>query len=101
MNSNTLSAQEAAEKLGISTSSFYDWLAQSNAGQFMLRGRSATIDYYQGGRKGQGRIRIKQTEVDRLMGLMRVAPQSPRSTRSPRQRPRLTHINSPLGRPEE
>ena len=67
-----LSAQESARRLGISVSSFYDWLNQSDRGEFAIRGEPVTIDYFQTGRKGQGRILLESDEVQRLKDLFRV-----------------------------
>jgi hypothetical protein len=74
MVGNTLNTKEAARRLGISPATLYDWLAQSDAGEFMIRGRPVTIDYLQGGRNGQGRIQIEPEEIERLRALMRVSP---------------------------
>ncbi len=94
-----LTAHESARRLGISIASLYAWLAQSNAGQFVLAGRPVTIDYLQGGPKGQGRIRIEAREVERLRELMRVRPRQifPRSfSVKPNSYPGI-HVS--LGRP--
>ena len=78
-----LTTKEAAQRLGISTASLYDWLSQSNAGEFLLCGQAVTIAYLQGGSRGQGRIRIEAREIERLKDLMRVRPR-PESSRRPR-----------------
>jgi hypothetical protein len=99
MDDELLSAQQAASRLGISTASLYTWLSQSNAGDLVIRGQPVTIDYLQGGPKGQGRLRIEAREVERLKDLMRVWP-NPIVPRRPR-RPMISYpgIHVPLGRP--
>ncbi len=57
-----LTAKDAAQLLGIQANSLYDWLSRSDAGEFVVRGQSVTIDYFQGGPQGQGRIRIEARE---------------------------------------
>jgi len=88
-------------KLGISVSTLYDWLAQSNAGEFEIRGQSITIDYFQGGRRGQGRIQIYEAEIDRLKEAMRVVPQPQRRRRPPVQLRDFPGITVQLGRPDD
>jgi hypothetical protein len=87
MANDLLSTTKAARRLGISRASLYDWLAQSDGGTFVLRGRPVTIDYFQGGAKGQGRIKIEANEIERLKELMRVRPQPARRRRPPTPRP--------------
>ena len=48
MEDELLTTRQAAQRLGISTASLYGWLAQSNAGTFVLHGQPTTIDYLQG-----------------------------------------------------
>jgi hypothetical protein len=75
----------------------YDWLGQSDWGLFTLRGEKVTIDYFQGGPRGRGRIRIPAAEVDRLLGLMRVPPK--RMPTAPKPSPQsFPGITVPLGR---
>lgn len=94
-----LSAQEAARRLGMAVTSLYDWLGQSDRGRLIVRGQPVTIDYLQGGPKGQGRIQIEVAEIERLKQLMRVRPQ-PAVPRRPPVRPHLfPGITVPLGRP--
>ena len=76
MVEDLLFATEAARRLGISKSRFYDWLSLSDLGQFSIRGRRMTIAYFQGGPKGQGPIRIAAKEVERLVEATRVRPAS-------------------------
>ena len=101
MSRELLSSQEAARRLGISPTTLYDWLAQSNAGTFMLRGQPVTIRYYQTGRRGQGRIKIECQEVERLLALMRVSPTSTQIRRPPSKKASLNHITTRLARPED
>lgn len=94
-----LSACEAARRLGIATTSLYQWLGDSDAGTFRIRGEFVRIAYFQGGPQGQGRIRIETNEVERLLDLMRSRPVS----RLPRQpairRDSFPGISVRLGRP--
>ena len=92
---------EAAQRLGISTATLYDWLSQSDAGTFMIRGQPTTIRYYQGGRKGQGRIKIDRQELDRLLSLMMVSPKTTPSRRPPRKQTSFQHITTKPGRPDD
>ncbi|MEQ8786069.1 MAG: DNA-binding protein [Pirellulaceae bacterium] len=78
----------------------YDWLARSDAGVFAIRGRFVTIDYFQGGQRGQGRIRIDSLEVDRLLELMKVHPNTAVKRRPAPMRLEFPHITVKLGRPE-
>jgi len=95
-----LSAKDAAAVLGITTSTWYDWLSQSNAGTFEVCGEPITINYYQGGRRGQGRIKIDALEIERLQEAMRVHPQSPPKRRQPSKPLHFPGITVPLGRPD-
>ena len=95
-----LSTTDAAQRLGISRASLYDWLALSDAGTFVLRGRPVTIDYFQSGAKGQGRIKIEKNEVERLRELMRVRPQPSRRRRLPTKRIDYPGITVELGIPD-
>jgi hypothetical protein len=99
MSDELLTTREAAHRLGISRTSFYDWLAQSNAGQFVLRGHATTIQHFQGGAKGQGRIKLEAQEVERLRDLMRVQPR-PQTVRRPAiKQTEFPGIRVKLGRP--
>jgi hypothetical protein len=67
----------------------------------MIRGQSVTVDFLQGGRKGQGHIKFEPQEVERLKELMRVKPvksHTPESRRCPRQRRIYPGITVKLGR---
>jgi hypothetical protein len=99
MEDELLTTRQAAQRLGISTASLYGWLAQSNAGTFVLQGQPTTIDYLQGGARGQGRIKIEAGEIERLRDLMRVRPRP-----LPLRRPAIHEAQYPgitvkLGRP--
>ncbi len=100
MATDWLTAQQAAEELGISVLTFYDWLAQSDRGEFEIRGRSQSINYFQGGRRGQGRIRIEMTEIIRLKEEMRVKPCTGTRRRRPINSKVYPGITVPLGRPD-
>jgi len=100
MSDVLLTTSAAAEKLGFSVTTLYDWLGQSDRGDLVIRGQSVTVDYLQSGPQGQGRIRIEASEVERIKELMRVRPQC-----APPRRPRVRRdtfpgITVPLGRPE-
>jgi hypothetical protein len=100
MPDDLLSSSEAARRLGIAPTTFYDWLGKSRCQQLVIRGQSVSIRYYQGGAKGQGRMRIHATEVERILGLLEVRPQ-PHFERRPRTRPEeFPGITVPLGRPD-
>ena len=101
MSRELLSSQDAARRLGISTATLYDWLAQSDAGTFMIRGQPTTINYYQGGRKAQGRIKIDGQELDRLLELMFVSPKSQPIRRALPKQTSMQHITTKLGRPDD
>lgn len=99
MSDELLPAREAARRLGISVTSLYDWLARSDRGQFVIRGQPITVDYLQSGAKGQGRIKIEASEVERLKERMRVRPQPTQRPRPPVRRNRYPGITVKLGRP--
>ncbi|MCA9146315.1 MAG: DNA-binding protein [Planctomycetaceae bacterium] len=100
METRFLTAKVAAAVLGVSTATFYDWLAQSDAGEFEIRGNSITINYFQGGRRGQGRIQIEAAEVARIQESMRVRPKPKPRRRSPTKSQGFPGITVPLGRPD-
>jgi hypothetical protein len=99
MGDELLTPREAARRLGVTVTSLYDWLGQSDRGLLVIRGQRVTIDYLQGGPQGQGRIRIEASEIARLKELMRVRPQRivPRAAPIPQQT--FPGITVPLGRP--
>lgn len=94
-----LTPAEAAQQLGITRTTLYDWLGRSRRGLFELHGQFVTIEFRQTGGKGQGHIQIDAAEVERLRELMRVRPRiaSP-SRRAPRPQS-FPGITVPLGRP--
>ena len=99
MSDELLTAASAAAQLGLSVATFYDWLGRSRIGELEIRGQHVSINYLQGGARGQGRILIEVQEVERLRELMRVRPQSvPARRRAPLPRT-WPGINVPLGRP--
>lgn len=95
-----LSAEQAARRLGIARASLYDWLQKSSLGQLVIHGQEVTIDYLQTGAKGQGRILIASTELDRLQELLRVQPRCVPPRRSPTRPTSYPGITVPLGRPD-
>ena len=100
MSSEVLSSEKSAKRLGISVPTLYDWLGQSDVGAFVLRGQPFTIDYFQGGARGQGRIRIDVKEIERLKEAMRVRPQTQPKRRQPTIPQHYPGITVPLGRPD-
>ncbi|MHC4400604.1 MAG: helix-turn-helix domain-containing protein [Planctomycetota bacterium] len=101
MENDLLSTSDAAQRLGISRATLYQWLADSNASTLVIRGQPVTIDYFQGGRKGQGRIRIETAEVERLRELMRVRPRSRPQRRPPKRRDQYPGVYVELGDPDD
>ena len=99
MADELLSTADAARRLGISRASLYAWLGESDAGSFLLRGQPVTIQYFQSGARGQGRINIEAREVDRLRDLMRVQPSPQPARRLPVQHAHFPGITVKLGRP--
>lgn len=92
-----LTPRAAATRLQISVTTLYDWLGQSDWGLFAIRGEKVNIDYFQGGPRGRGRIRIPAAEVERILGLMRVPPKRPPP--APKAPPQsFPGITVPLGR---
>jgi hypothetical protein len=65
----------------------------------MLRGQSLTIQYLQGGSRGQGRIKPEESEIERLKDAMRVHPHSSVARHQTVQREHYPGITVPLGRP--
>ena len=101
MPDELLTAREAASRLGITVTTLYDWLGLSDQGLLVIRGQSVGIQYFQGGPRGQGRIRIEAAEVERIRGLMCVHPQHARP--GPRTVPRqgFPGITVTLGHPND
>jgi hypothetical protein len=100
MSNDLLSAREAARRLGIAIASLYDWLGQSDRGVLVLRGQAVTINYFQTGPQGQGRIKMEASEVTRLKDLLRVRPQLRVPRRTPARRTAFPGITVDLGRPD-
>jgi len=99
MLEEVLTAKQVAHRLGIAVATLYDWLGQSDYGLLVIRGQRVRIEYMQGGPKGQGRILIPASEIDRIKNLMRVRP-----LHAPIRRPgagatEFPGITVPLGRP--
>jgi len=101
MDDRLLSAEEASQRLGLKTTTLYNWLSQSDKGSLLIRGRPVTIGYLQGGPRGQGRIKIEIAEVERIKDLMRVQPKSNRKRQTPLKRASYPGINVRLGRPTD
>lgn len=101
MAKRLLNSKDAAATLGLSVLTLYDWLGQSDVGELVIRGQPVTIEYYQGGRRGQGRIKIDTQEIERLLLLMRVTPRTTYARRCPEKKTILRHITTKLGRPTD
>ncbi len=100
MSNQLLTSHEAAKRLGLSVASLYEWLARSDSGEFILRGTPFTINYFQGGARGQGRIQIEASEIERIREAMRVRPQATPKRRTKVQPTHFPGITVPLGRPK-
>ena len=99
MSDELLSTIEAARCLGVSRATLYTWLGESDNGCFLLRGQPVTIQYFQTGARGQGRIKIEAQEVERLRDLMRVQPRSQTVRRPAIRQNQFPEIVVKLGRP--
>ena len=95
-----LNALEAARRLGIRSTTLYDWLGSSRRGLLEIRGQRVTIEYFQGGPKGQGRIFLEAAEVERIREFMRVRQTILPVRRAPIRRAMFPGITVPLGRPD-
>jgi hypothetical protein len=93
--------REAAQHLGIAAASLYQWLGQSDSGTLVIRGQPVTVDYFQGGAQGQGRIKMEMKEIERLKDLMRVRPHPPHQRRLPARQESYPGITVKLGRPRD
>ena len=100
MPDELLTIPQAAGRLGLAATTLYDWLGRSDRGLLVVRGEAVTVDYYQGGPGGQGRIRIPEREVARLLELTRVTPRPDKTRRPPIRRDAFPGITVPLGRPD-
>ncbi len=45
MSDDLLNPREAAQRLGITVTTLYDWLSQSDYGLLKIRGEQVTVDY--------------------------------------------------------
>lgn len=99
MADGLLTPKAAAERLGVSVPTIYDWLGQSDHGLLIIRGQPVTIRYFQGGPAGQGRIRIEAAEVERILAIMLVVPARRPARRALPPVGRFPGITVPLGRP--
>jgi len=90
---------EAARRLGISVTTLYDWLSQSDYGMLKIRGEAVTIEYLQSGPAGHGRIRIGSAEIVKIMECMRVRPAGTVVRHPPMKQSDYPGITVPLGRP--
>jgi hypothetical protein len=95
-----LTPKQAASRLGVTTTTLYDWLGRSRRGLFVLHGQPVTVEFFQTGAEGQGRILIPATEIARLKELMRVPVERIRIRRPPAPRALYPGITVPLGRPD-
>jgi hypothetical protein len=101
MATEWLTAKEAAHRLRMAVTTLYSWLGLSDRGLLIVRGLPTTIDYLQGGGRGQGRILLDSREVERLQELMRVKSQPSLLRQSPSPRPGVfPGITVALGRPD-
>jgi len=101
MSTKLLNSEQAADALGISVPTLYDWLSQSDRGEFAIRGVPVTISYLQGGRRGQGRIKVSAKEVERLLELMRVSPKPKKKLPKRRGSSEFRFLQCEPGRPDE
>ena len=99
MTTRPLTAEQAADALCIKVGTLYGWLEQSDVGELVIRGENVTINYLQGGARGQGRIFIDRNEIERIKNMMRVQP-----VVIPHRRQTINetfeHITVALGRPD-
>lgn len=100
LSGELLTPDEAARRLGVTRTTFYDWVGQSRRGLLRIHGGPVTIEFFQTGANGQGRIGIEEGEVERLRELMRVKPSVPILRKPPTQRKTYPHISVALGRPD-
>ena len=94
-----VAVKEAAMQLGVKPTTLYDWLGQSDRGQFVIRGQPTSIRYFQSGPQGGGRIMLELEEIHRLRELMRVRPNRIPKRRPPLRKSQFPGITVPLGRP--
>jgi hypothetical protein len=101
MSPELLTARQAAGRLGLAVATLYDWLSRSDHGLLVLRGQPVTIHYLQGGPRGQGRIGIEVSEIERIKDLLRVRPRPTATRQPPVRQDRFPGITVPLGRPPQ
>jgi hypothetical protein len=94
-----LTVADSARLLGISPATLYDWLGRSRRGLLVIRGQRITIEFFQTGPKGQGRIKIALDELDRVRDLLRVRSVAVPVRKSPTRRHAYPGITVALGRP--
>ncbi|HWB00217.1 MAG TPA: DNA-binding protein [Pirellulales bacterium] len=99
MDGELLTVREAAKRLAIKPTTLYAWFGLARRGLLVLRGENVTVHFYQTGRKGQGRISIPASEVERLRGYLQVVPPRAPIRQSPVRRLSFPGIDVPLGRP--
>jgi hypothetical protein len=100
LSEELLTAAETARRLGVTRATIYDWLGLSRRNLLEIHGRRVTIEFFQTGAKGQGRIRLEAMEVVRIKELLRVKPTTMLERRPPTRRQSFPHITVPLGRPD-
>lgn len=100
MSHEFLSVKEAASRLGIQPTTLYEWLGRSRYGLLEIRGQQFVIEYFQSGAKGQGRIQIPASEVERLRESMHVPLQTSVAHKRPTSQTSFPGITVPLGRPK-
>lgn len=99
VSSDLLTPAQAAQRLGIQTTTFYDWLGRARIGRLVLHGKPFALRFRQTGTRGQGRILIETAEIERLSECLLVRPRQVLS-RAPRSPARtFPGIHVPLGRP--
>lgn len=95
-----LSAKESAQELGVTVATLYGWLGLSRHNMLEIRGQRITVNYFQGGPKGQGRILIEAREVARLKEAMRVTSVAMPPRRTPIRYEAYPGIVVAIGRPD-
>lgn len=96
-----LTPRQAAQRLGIRTTTLYGWLGLARIGELVLRGERFALQFLQTGPRGQGRILIAESEVDRLREHLVVRPRPVFTRKPPTPRTNFPGIHVPLGRPDQ
>jgi hypothetical protein len=99
MPEDFLTAAESASRLGVTRATMYAWLGLSRRNLLEIRGQRVTIEFFQTGAKGQGRIRLDAREVERIREFLRVKPTAAPERRPSVPRRTFPHISVPLGHP--